>query len=432
MLMKKSVKRSINTIFIATILFMLYFSSLYNYLLFHTIAEIFSICIAFTVFLMTWNSAKYIENKYLIIVGIAYLFIGVLDLFHAMSYKGMEIFKDYDYYANQLWIAGRYFESIVLIISFARLKSKKHVNVYLIFGIYTIITVVLLLSIFTWKVFPVCFVDGEGLTSFKKISEYIICIIVFGAILFLTKNKDVFDEKVYRLLLLSMIFTIISEFAFTIYIDNYGFSNLIGHYFKIFSFYLIYKVIISKGINEPYEIIFREMKQTEQILFDQNCLLKNQATIDGLTGLYNNRYIYERLEEETRRCSKNKCTFVVMILDIDHFKRINDTYGHLTGDKILKDLAEILKGNIREIDLVGRYGGEEFLIMLTDAYLSDGFEAAEKIRRAVENMEFVKNIRLTISIGVEEYTGEKVSELLEKADSKLYKAKNSGRNKTVS
>ncbi|AQS05762.1 sensor domain-containing diguanylate cyclase [Clostridium beijerinckii] len=429
--MKKNVKISISTIFVSTILFMLYLISLYNYLLFHTIAEIFSICIAFTVFLMTWNSAKYIKNKYLIIVGIAYLFIGILDLFHTLSYKGMEIFKDYDYYANQLWIAARYFESIVLIISFANLKSKTQVNVYFIFGIYTIITVVLLLSIFSWRIFPVCFVDCEGLTSFKKISEYIICVILFGAILFLTKNKDVFDEKVYRLLLLSMIFTIISELAFTIYIDNYGFSNLVGHYFKIFSFYLVYKVIIAKGINEPYEIIFREMKQTEKMLFDQNCLLKNQATIDGLTGLYNHRYIYERLEEEIRHSSKNRCAFVVMILDIDHFKRINDTYGHLTGDKILKNLAVILKNNIGETDLVGRYGGEEFLIMLTDTYLNDGFEVAEKIRKVIENMEFMQNIRLTISIGIEEYSGEKVSELLEKADIKLYKAKNSGRNKTV-
>nr|WP_241495771.1 GGDEF domain-containing protein [Clostridium beijerinckii] len=167
------------------------------------------------------------------------------------------------------------------------------------------------------------------------------------------------------------------------------------------------------------------------MLFDQNCLLKNQATIDGLTGLYNHRYIYERLEEEIRHSSKNRCAFVVMILDIDHFKRINDTYGHLTGDKILKNLAVILKNNIGETDLVGRYGGEEFLIMLTDTYLNDGFEVAEKIRKVIENMEFMQNIRLTISIGIEEYSGEKVSELLEKADIKLYKAKNSGRNKTV-
>jgi diguanylate cyclase (GGDEF)-like protein len=410
---------------------MLYLSSLYNYLLFHTIAEFFSICIAFTVFLLTWNSASYIKNKYLIIVGIAYLFIGVLDFFHTISYKGMQIYKDYDYYANQLWIAARYFESIVLLISFTYSKSKRQINIYLIFGIYLIITVLILLSIFIWRIFPICFVNGVGLTAFKKISEYIICTILFVAILMLTKNKDAFDEKVYKFLRLSMISTIISEFAFTIYINNYGLSNLVGHYFKIFSFYLIYKVIITKGINEPYEIIFREMKQTEDLLFDQNLLLKNQAIIDGLTGLHNHRYIYDRLEEEVIRCSKKNCIFTVMILDIDHFKSINDTFGHLTGDKILKDLARILKENIRQIDMVGRYGGEEFVIMLTEISINDGFDVAEKIRKVLENTEFVQNIHLTVSIGIEEYSGGIVSELLEKADSKLYKAKNSGRNKTV-
>jgi diguanylate cyclase (GGDEF)-like protein len=223
----------------------------------------------------------------------------------------------------------------------------------------------------------------------------------------------------------------ISEAAFSIYIDNYGFSNLVGHYFKIFSFYLIYKTIIVKGIEEPYDMIFREMKQTEQKLFEQNSILKNQATVDGLTGLYNHRHIYERLEEETKRCSRNKCYFAVMILDIDHFKNINDTYGHLTGDKILKELSQILKENTRQTDLVGRYGGEEFLIMLVETSLTAGFQVDEKIRQVIAESEFVQEIRLTVSIGIEEYSGEKISELLEKTDKKLYSAKESGRNKTI-
>jgi len=247
----------------------------------------------------------------------------------------------------------------------------------------------------------------------------------------LTKNKDAFEGKVYTFLLLSMACTIVSELAFTIYIDNYGFSNLIGHYFKIFSFYFIYKVIIVKGIQEPYEIIFREMKQTEQKLFEQNSILKNLATVDGLTGLYNHRHLYERLEEEAKRCSRHEGSFVVMILDIDHFKNINDTCGHLIGDKILKELSQILIENTRQTDLVGRYGGEEFLIMLTETSLNEGFNVAEKIRRAVESNGFSAQICLTVSIGIEEYSGEKVSELLGKADNKLYAAKNSGRNKTI-
>lgn len=423
--------KTINFTFIAIVLTLLYISSLQNYLLFHTLAEIFSVCIVFTVFLITWSSIRYIRSNYLILVGIAYLFIGFIDIFHTISYKGMPIFTDYDYYANQLWIAARFMESLTLLIAFLFVKSKMRLNAYVIFSIFTVVTTFFMLTIFVWKVFPICFVDGVGLTPFKKYSEYLICLILLAGIFVLTKNKNAFDSIVYKFLSLSMICTIISEIAFTVYIDNYGFSNLIGHYFKIFSFYLIYKAIILKGVREPYEIIFREMKEKEQKLSEQNSILKNQSTIDGLTGLYNHRYIYERLEEESHRCSRHKCSFTVMILDIDHFKNINDTFGHLTGDKILKELSMILKENIRQTDLVGRYGGEEFLIMLTEISLNEGFEVAEKIRRIVYSTTFSQDIRFTVSIGIEEYTGESISDLLGKADNKLYKAKNSGRNKSV-
>jgi diguanylate cyclase (GGDEF)-like protein len=429
--MKKYFLKTVSILFIISILVMLYMSSKYNYLLFHTIAEIFSICIAFTVFIISWNSNRYTKNNYLKLIGIAYFFIAFIDLFHMMSFKGMQIFKGYDYYANQLWIAARYMESASLLAAFIYVKSKKQINAYVLFTTYAVITTLIMLSIFLWRIFPVCFIDGSGLTPFKKYSEYIICLILLAAILMLTKNRNAFEGRVYKLFLFSMVCTIISELAFTEYMNNYGFLNLAGHYFKIFSFYLIYKTIIVKGIQEPNEIIFREMRQTEQQLSEQNDILKNLATVDGLTGLSNHRHIYERLAEETKRCSIINCTFTVMILDIDHFKNINDTYGHLTGDEILREISVILKESTEPTNLVGRYGGEEFLIMLAGTNLKKGFEVAEKIRHVIELNEFVKKIRLTMSIGVEEYNGEKISELLEKADQKLYAAKNSGRNKSV-
>jgi diguanylate cyclase (GGDEF)-like protein len=429
--MKKYFFKTVSFLLIIIVLIMLYLSSKYNYLLFHTIVEIFTVCIAFTVFIISWNASRYVKNNYLMIIGIAYFFIAFIDLFHTMSYKGMNIIRDYDYYANQLWIAARYMESISLLAAFAYVKSRKRVNAYVLLTIYTAVTALIMLSIFAWKIFPICFIDGSGLTAFKTESEYTICLILLLAILILIKNKNAFEVKIYRFLLLSMACTIFSELAFTEYVDNYGILNLVGHYFKGFSFYLIYKTIVVKCIQEPYEIIFREMKQTERNLFEQNELLKDQAAIDGLTGLYNHRHIYERLEEEVKRCSLDHSTFTVMILDIDHFKNVNDTYGHLKGDQILRELSILLKENVRQANLVGRYGGEEFLIMLAQTHLSEGFEAAEKIRRVIEMHEFLQSIRITVSIGVEEYHGEKISELLEKADQKLYAAKNSGRNKTV-
>ena len=111
--------------------------------------------------------------------------------------------------------------------------------------------------------------DGSGLTVFKKVSEYIICLILFGCIVLLFKNKNRFDLNIYYILLLSIVFTILSELAFAFYISNYGLSNLVGHYFKLISFYLIYKAIIETGVKRPYEIIFKELDSTNKSLKDE-------------------------------------------------------------------------------------------------------------------------------------------------------------------
>jgi signal transduction histidine kinase/CheY-like chemotaxis protein len=256
----------INTFFITFVLIGLYLTSLYSYLLFHNIAEIFSIIVACGMFMIAWNSQQYIQSSYLTFIAIAYLFIAGLDLLHTLSYKGMNIFQDYDYYANQLWIAARFLESITLLIAFYFVGRKQNIHILWIFFIYSIVFSIIVLSIFYWKIFPVCFIEGQGLTPFKKISEYIICMIIVADMSLLLKNRTQFEASVFRLLFWSMVSTIIAELAFTFYISNYGFSNLVGHYFKIFSFYFIYRAIIQTGIQNPYDLIFRELRQKEQYL----------------------------------------------------------------------------------------------------------------------------------------------------------------------
>lgn len=425
------VTKILQTIFITIMLVLLYISSTYNYLLFHIIVEFFSICIAFTVFMISWNSSTYLKNNYLILIGIAYLFIGFLDMFHTISYKGMSIFLDYDYYANQLWIATRYVESITLFIACILLYFNRKVSKYSTFFIYLVITTLILLSIFVWKIFPICFIEGVGLTTFKKISEYIISGILFVALISLRKHKDKFEKKVYNWIQISIIFTIISELAFTFYIDNYGFSNLVGHYFKIFSFYLIYKAIIEKGVKEPYELIFRELKSNERTLVEQNILLKDKVNFDELTGLFNHRYLYEKLEEECTRSNKYVSDLSIIMLDIDHFKKVNDSYGHLMGDEVIKGIANNIKGNLRCADFAGRYGGEEFLIILPETNSKEAFQIGERIRCSIDDAIFNDNIKVQISGGVASYNGEKVGDFIERADNNLYKAKNQGRNRII-
>ena len=244
----------------------LYLTSHVNYLLFHSLVELFSIVVAATVFAITWNSVKYIKNPYLIMVGVSYLFIGILDVLHTLAYKGMPIFTDYDFYANQLWIAARGLESCTLLAAFLLLYSHKTVKAGFICILYSLITALLIASIFYWKIFPICFVAGKGLTAFKVYSEYAICAILVASIVLLMRNRSLFAESVYKLLLLSMICTIISELAFTFYIDNFGISNVVGHYFKLFSFMMIYRAIVATGIEEPYHLIFNELNRTNEEL----------------------------------------------------------------------------------------------------------------------------------------------------------------------
>ncbi len=247
----------------------LYLTIHVNYILFHSLAEIFSIVVAFSMFMITWNSRQYIKNPYLLFVGVGYLFIGFLDLMHTLSYKGMPVFTDYDYYANQLWIGARYMESLTLLLAFAYLYTGAKIRLYRVFATYVIVTALLIAAIFSWKIFPVCFVDGSGLTPFKKISEYVISGILVLNIFLLSLNKDTFGKKIYPLLLWSLIFTIVSELAFTFYVSNYGISNVVGHYFKIFSFMLIYQAIIKTGIEQPYSLIFRELNRTNDKLREE-------------------------------------------------------------------------------------------------------------------------------------------------------------------
>ena len=134
----RNVQSIVNYSFFAAVLIGLYFTTWVNYLLFHFLAEVFSIVVAFSIFVIAWYSKKYIHNSYLLFVGIAYLFIGAIDLIHTLAYKEMPIFTDYDYYANQLWIGARFMESITLLLAFYFLHTEKVPKAELVFAIYTV------------------------------------------------------------------------------------------------------------------------------------------------------------------------------------------------------------------------------------------------------------------------------------------------------
>ena len=161
-------------------------------------------------------------------------------------------------------------------------------------------------------------------------------------------------------------------------------------------------------------------------------LLEEMASIDKLTGIYNRRMLDEFLQKTIDVVSRHNEELSLIIIDIDYFKNVNDTYGHVEGDNVLFQVSKIISENLRSSDIFGRYGGEEFLIICTKTDKNSAFILAEKLRNAIKNHEFPNVGEKTISLGIAEFEkNDKVKSLLEKADLALYKAKNNGRNKTI-
>lgn len=252
------IERYVSALGIVGLFVVLYMASRYNYLLFHTAAELFSICVAFTIFVFAYYSRQFLDNDYFTFLGIAYLFVAGLDLLHTLSYKGMGVFEHADgNLATQLWIASRYLESGSLAAAFFFLKKKS--SAPLILAGYILLCSALLAAIFLWEIFPLCFSSSGGLTTFKIISEYLISAVLSLTLVLLFIYKAHFEKNVFLLLFASVLLTIISELFFTFYISVYDLSNLVGHMLKVLSFICIFIAIVQKGLKRPYDLMFREV-----------------------------------------------------------------------------------------------------------------------------------------------------------------------------
>mgnify|MGYP000424580000 CR=1 FL=1 len=243
----------------------LFLTQRYSTLLFHTLSELFSVFIAFAIFMFTWNSRRFIDNNYLLFIGIAYLFIGSFDLIHTLAFKGMNIFAGFD--ANlptQLWVAARFTESISLLI--APIYFEKPLNIVRVSISYAVIFGLVILSIFHGTLFPDCYIEGSGLTPFKIASEYIIATILLAAIGLLLRHRQRFNRHVFHLMIGSIALTVAAELTFTLYISVFGAPILFGHLLKLASFFLVYRAIIHTGFKTPYKLMFRNLKQSEEKL----------------------------------------------------------------------------------------------------------------------------------------------------------------------
>jgi diguanylate cyclase (GGDEF)-like protein len=179
-----------------------------------------------------------------------------------------------------------------------------------------------------------------------------------------------------------------------------------------------------------------ELAAANEALLGKNKELEELSITDSLTGLYNRKHLMETLTGEVARSLRHQRPFVLLIIDIDHFKDFNDTYGHLAGDEVLRRMGAVFKGSIRNCDYAARYGGEEFIVILPEIGPEDGVQAAERIRHRVAEEKISSNgdsVTVTISVGVASFPehGDDAETMISKADSALYQAKKRGRNRVV-
>ncbi len=195
--------------------------------------------------------------------------------------------------------------------------------------------------------------------------------------------------------------------------------------------------LVAGGVEEEYKDKFNILAQ-QFVLGIKRAILYHRvqelAITDSLTGVLSRRHWLERFNQELERSKKFKYQFSFLMVDIDHFKTFNDRYGHLVGDAILRSISDRIKENIRQVDLIGRYGGEEFSVILTETDKEGALLAAERIRRAVEANDiniYDESLKISVSIGIAVFPGDAVrpETLIEKADRALYQAKQTGRNK---
>jgi len=209
-----------------------------------------------------------------------------------------------------------------------------------------------------------------------------------------------------------------------------------------------YEEVINKGASD---LVFKPVRFEELLLRLKRVLkerhltnertemlekLQKLAITDGLTRLYNSRHFYNQLELEAGRSNRYKHPLALLLLDIDLFKRYNDSFGHLEGDKVLQRIGKIIKSWLRKMDTAYRYGGEEFTVILPETTCEEAVTVAERIRNAVKSEKFSpepkKQIVITISIGATEYSPEEeLSAFIQRADKAMYASKQFGRNKVT-
>lgn len=255
----------------------LWMVSTHNFLLFHMLAELFSVVVAFAAFVVAWHSRQWIGSNYLLILGFGHLYIGGIDVVHALAYKGMGVFPGHSgNLSSQFWLAARGFEVCVFLVALG--MPYRRYSPTVLFTAFSLVTASLLGSVFA-GLWPATFIEGQGVTTFKVAAEFGISGLYIGGLLLLNRRANDFDPQIRKLLVMAVVTKAVTELAFTSYVDVYGLANLIGHVLKIGGCWLVLRAIVETGLRRPQALVFGAMDR-ERMLSEE--VARHATTLDAV------------------------------------------------------------------------------------------------------------------------------------------------------
>jgi diguanylate cyclase (GGDEF)-like protein len=397
---------------ILVILCIVYVLFLLNYLFFHALIEGVNISAMAVTSVLAIATYHYSKNGFLLSIGYAYVLIVILDFFHGITQAGVGILPvTSDDISARIWIGARFFESIALLVApfYLRRNVKRVPTFEIYFLIFGAIACIL-----SWPhIFQGEQVIGKifGPETFWGLFCILLCIT--GLFRLMLRQARIIGP-LYRITMSSMILLCLSLLCYQGVSQKLGLLVFLSHGFNTAAHVLMAFGVVILGIRAPYQLIFAE--------------LKTHAISDPLTGLYNRQGFGEIVGKELRLALREGSQFGILLIDLDNFKTVNDRFGHIAGDEILKQFAKLLRGTVGRGNVAFRLGGDEFLVFLKDVTPGKIEQIKDRIEKTFEKWIAVQdNARLLgMSIGEAVWKpgdSDDIGHLLEIADKRMYQNK---------
>ena len=403
----------------------------------HVVFETFAVVVSMMIFAIAYNAHNRDRPGNAVILACGFLAVGLLDFAHMLSFKDMPVWvtPPSEQKAIDFWLAARLTGAITILAvvlrpwTAFRNAAMPRLLLAASLGFCALVYWVVLYHP-DWV--PPLFVPGMGLTRLKIYGEYgvILLLLISLAVLFSdTSRPRHFD---IGQLLMAILLSILSELCFTIYGNINDIFSMFGHLYKVAAFSFLYHGVFVSSVREPFRLLSDEMRMRHAI----EDRIEFLAFHDSLTGLPNRVLVRELFGKTAASADRAHSKLALLFVDLDNFKRVNDSMGHAAGDELLRTVAERLRAMVRRSDVLGRQAGDEFLLILSD--LKDPELIRPLLDKIVERIRLPmtlgeQEISVSVSMGVAIYPdhAEDYEALLQCADKAMYQAKQGGRNRYV-